>query len=199
MMMRTLLSRTLPFLCAGVLLAAPLALRAQSAAGLAPGTRVRVVDHATGRTVGTVSEVRGDTLVVLAGRGERRREVTLSVSSLRRLQVSRGRPSRPVSALQLGALGLVSGTVGGLAGATLPSLLSGERCDRRVDDLCFTTGESVAIGLLVGAPMGFALGAVAGFLFPQERWHSLSLPNAPVVTVSGHGDGVRLGLSIPLP
>lgn len=199
MMMRTLCSRALPFLCAGLLLAAPAALRAQSASDLALGTRVRVVDPASGRIVGTVAALRGDTLVVRSGRGARERTVTLSVSSLHRLQVSRGTPSRPVSALQLGALGLVSGSVGGVVGATVPRFVSGERCDRRVDDLCFTTGESVVLGLIVGAPMGLAVGAVAGFLFPQERWRSVSLQNAPTVTVRGRGDGVQLGLSIPLP
>jgi hypothetical protein len=199
MMMRTLVSRSLPFLCAGLLLAAPQALRAQSAADLAPGTRVRIVDPASGRVVGTVAERRGDTLVVLSGQGDRERAVTLSVSSIRRLHVSRGTPSRPVSALQFGALGLVSGSVGGLVGATVPNFVSGERCDPRVDELCFTTGESVVLGLIAGAPMGLAIGAVAGFLFPQERWRSVSLQNAPTVTVSGRGDGVQLGLSIPLP
>jgi hypothetical protein len=198
MMMKTVLSRVLPFLCAG-LLALPSAARAQTA-DLAPGTRVRVVDAGTGRVVGTVSAVRGDTLVVVSGKGEGAREVALSVSSIRRLQVSRGRPSRPLSALHGAGIGAVSGSVGGLLGMTAANLRYGGSCDGTADDLlCFSTGESALIAVMIGAPMGAVSGAALGFLFPQERWRSISTRHAPAFTVAPAGDAVQLGLSLRVP
>ncbi|HEX6373971.1 MAG TPA: hypothetical protein VF006_33895 [Longimicrobium sp.] len=196
--MRSLLSRAAPLLCAA-LLAAPCTLRAQSAAELSPGTRVRVVDPGTGRTVGTIEAVGPDSVVVLSGRGEGARRVTMSLSSIRTLQVSRGTPARPLSALRVAALGALTGTVGGVAGAVLPTLFSNEPCDRRTDDLCFGTTESVLMGVIIGAPFGAAWGAALGFVFPQERWRSVDLRNAPAVTLNGSADGVRLGLSIGVP
>lgn len=199
MMMKTVLSRVLPFLCAGML-ALPSAARAQTAADPAPGTRVRVVDAGTGRVVGTVSAVRGDTLVVVSGKGESAREVALSVSSIRRLQVSRGRPSRPLSALQGAGIGAVSGSVGGLLGITAANLRYGGPCDGTADDLlCFSTGEWALIAVMIGAPMGAASGAVLGFVFPQERWRSISTRHAPAFTVAPAGDAVQLGLSLRVP
>ncbi|HTE19005.1 MAG TPA: hypothetical protein VK689_11580, partial [Armatimonadota bacterium] len=103
-------------------------------------------------------------------------------------------------ALRGAGLGLVSGSVGGVVALTLPHLLATDRCHHTGDDfLCFSTGEWAALGLLLGAPMGLVTGAVTGFLFPEERWRSLSIPGAPVVAVSGRGDGVQLGVSIALP
>ncbi len=199
MMMKTVLSRVLPFLCAG-LLALPSAARAQTAADLSPGTRVRVVDAGTGRVVGTVSAVRGDTLVVVSGKGESAREVALSVSSIRRLQVSRGRPSRPLSALQGAGIGAVSGSVGGLLGITAANLRYRGPCDGTADDLmCFSTGEWALVAMMIGAPVGAAWGAALGFVFPQERWHSISTRHAPAFTVAPAGDAVRLGLSLRVP
>jgi hypothetical protein len=201
MMMKTVLSRVLPFLCAG-LLALPSAAPAQTAADLSPGTRVRVVDAGTGPVVGTVSAVRGDTLVVVSGKGAGAREVALSVSSIRRLQVSRGRPSRPLSALQGAAIGAVTGSVGGVLGTTIGSLQADESCGRAVagdDLLCFSTAEWAMIGVMIGAPMGAASGAALGFLFPQERWRSISTRHAPAFTVAPAGDAVRLGLSLRVP
>jgi hypothetical protein len=197
--MRIMLSRIVLFVCAA-LLAAPVALRAQSAAGLASGTRVRVVEPANGRTVGTVSEVRGDTLMVITGIGESWRVVALPLSSIRSLQVSRGRPSRHVSALQGAALGVLTGAAGGVAGMTIGTLAMQDSCDGSPDQLmCFTMAESAVLGIIIGAPMGAAWGAVAGFVFPQERWRSITVASPPVLTVNGSPGGVQLGLSITFP
>jgi hypothetical protein len=197
--MRIMLSRIGLFVCAA-LLAAPAVLRAQTVAELAPGARVRVVDPATGRIVGTVESVAGDNLVVRSGKGEDARTVTLSLSSIRSVQVSRGTPSRPVSALRGAALGLVTGAAGGVAGATIGHLSYQENCDGGADDwMCFTMAESALFGVIIGAPMGAAWGAVAGFVFPRERWRSITVANPPVLTVNGRPDGVQLGLSITFP
>lgn len=194
-----MLSRIVLLVCAA-LLAAPAALRAQPFSEFAPGARVRVVDPATGRTVGTVQSVAGDSLVVLSGKGEDARTVTFSLSSIRTLQVSRGKPSRPVSALQGAALGLLTGAAGGVAGTTIGYLSTQDDCDGSEDDwMCFSFAESTLLGVIIGAPMGAAWGAVAGFVFPQERWRSITVVNPPVLTVNGSPDGVQLGLSITLP
>jgi hypothetical protein len=197
--MRITLSRIVLFVCAVLLAGAP-ALRAQSVADLAPGARVRVVDPATGRVVGTVESVAGDSLVVLSGRGEHARTVTFSLASIRTLQVSRGKPSRPVSAVHGAALGLLTGAASGVAGATIGYLSYSDDCDGGTDDwVCFSMAESALIGVIIGAPMGAAWGAVAGFVFPQERWRSITVANPPVLTVNGSPDGVQLGLSITFP
>lgn len=197
--MRIMLSRVILFVCAA-LLAAPAALRAQTVAELAPGTRVRVVDPSTGRIVGTVESVAGDNLVVLSGKGEDARTFALSLSSIRSVQVSRGTPSRPVSALQGAALGALTGAAGGVAGATIGHLSYQDDCDGGEDDwVCFSMAESALIGVIIGAPMGAAWGAALGFVFPQERWRSITVANPPVLTVNGSPDGVRLGLSITFP
>jgi|GEM_PF-5162903 len=197
--MNTILGRLASLLCV-CLLALPSALRAQSVADLSPGTRVRVVDLGTGRIVGTVSAVRGDTLVVLAGKGDGAHEVALSVSSIRQLQVSRGRPSRAVSALQGAGIGMVTGALGGVAGATIGGMQSVEECRSGEEHaLCFSTGQWTLIGVMVGAPFGAAWGAAAGFLFPQERWSSLPIRNAPAITVAPSGDALRLGVSLSVP
>lgn len=194
-----MLSRTVPLLCAA-LLAAPPTLRAQSVEEIAPGTRMRAVDAASGRVVGTLAEIRGDTLVVRSGRGEREHLVTLSVSSLRRLQVSRGTPSRPLSALQGAGIGAVSGAVGGVAGVTLARLSFDDDCDGTEDDLlCLSGARWTLIGVVIGAPLGAAWGAAIGFVFPQERWRSLPIRGAPAVTLNGSAGGLQLALSIPVP
>lgn len=197
--MRIVLSRVVLLVCAA-LLAAPVALRAQTVADLAPGARVRVVDPATGRIVGTVESVAGDDLVVLSGRGDAARTVTLSLSSIRSVQVSGGTPSRPVSALHGAALGLLAGAASGVAGATIGHLSHQDDCDGGEDDwVCFSMAESALIGVIIGAPMGAAWGAALGFVFPQERWRSITVAGPPVLTVNGSPDGVQLGLSITFP
>jgi hypothetical protein len=179
------------------LLAAPAAVQAQAAEELAAGTRVRVAAPATGRLVGTVSEVRGDTLLVLSRRGVH----ALPLSSVRTLQVSRGRPTRLASALEGGAAGLVLGVVSGAAGAVLGDLtISDDDCNGGEDDLlCFSTGQWALIGALAGAPLGVAYGAVAGFVFPRERWRSVGVGSAPVLAVQPSAAGVGISLSIPTP
>jgi hypothetical protein len=199
MIMKTVLSRVVLALGA-CLLASPPALRAQVVDDLAPGTRVRVVEPGTGRIVGTVSALRGDTLVVLSGSGSSARTVSLPVSSMRSLQVSRGRPSRPASALRGAAIGLASGAVAGLVGATAPSLFMDEPCDRTADDLlCLSTAEWAMFGVLFGAPAGAAWGGAVGFLFPQERWHSISARTAPTLSLTTSGAAVQLGISLHVP
>lgn len=184
-------------LAGAALLAIPAAARAQPMEELAAGTRVRVAAPATGRLVGTVSAVRGDTLLVLSRGGVH----ALPLSSVRTLQVSRGRPTRLESALEGGAAGLVLGIVGGAAGAVLGDLtISDGDCNGSEDDLlCFSTGEWALIGAVAGAPLGVAYGAVVGFVFPRERWRSVGVQSGPVLAVQPSSAGLGISLSIPAP
>lgn len=188
-------ARVSPLVCAALLAIAP-AVRAQPADALSAGTRVRVSAPATGRLVGTITEVRRDTLLVLA----RGKVHALPVSSIRALQVSRGRPPRLASALEGGAIGLLTGAVGGAASLALPSLVVPDACDREGDGvLCFSTGEWALLGVVIGAPLGAASGAVAAFISPRERWRSVTARSAPALTVQPQAAGVRVGLSLTVP
>lgn len=188
-------TRIFPLWSAALLATAP-AVQGQSTADLPAGTRVRVVEQATGRLVGTVTEVRRDTLLVLA-RGEVH---ALPISSIRTLQVSRGRPPRLASALEGGAIGLLTGAIGGAASLAIPSLVVPDACDREGDGvLCFSTGEWALVGVVIGAPLGAVSGAVAGFVFPRERWRSVTDRTTPAVTVHPEAAGVRVGLSLTVP
>lgn len=186
------LARIFPLVGAALLAITP-AVQAQSIADLPAGTRVRVAEPAAGRLEGTVTEVRRDTLLVLA-RGEVH---ALPISSIRTLQVSRGRPSRGASALQGGAIGLLTGAIGGAASLAIPSLLVPDACDREGDGvLCFSTGEWALVGAVIGAPLGAASGALVGMISPRERWRSVTARAAPALTVQPQAAGVRVGLSL---
>lgn len=188
-----------PLLAVVLLLAAGMAEPAvaqSSAADLAAGTRVRVVEPGSGRLVGTVSGVRGDTLLVVAGG----REHTLSIPSIRSLQVSRGRSPRLASALEGGAIGLLTGAIGGAASLALPSLVVPDSCDREGDGvLCFSTGEWALVGVVIGAPLGAASGAVLRFVSPRERWRPIATLGAPTITLAPQATGLGVGLSLAVP
>ncbi|HLM68055.1 MAG TPA: hypothetical protein VK358_11035, partial [Longimicrobium sp.] len=146
--------------------------------------------------VGTVTAVRRDTLLVFA-RGEVH---AVPISSIRTLQVSRGRAPRLTSALESGAVGLLSGAIGGALALAIPSLLGPDACDREGDGvLCFSTGEWALVGAAVGAPIGAASGAVAGFVSPRERWRPVVTRGAPSITLQPQAAGVRVGLSLAVP
>lgn len=187
--------KVFPLLCAALLLVPP-TVRGQSMAELPTGTRVRVAEQARERLVGTVTEVRRDTLLVLA-RGEVH---ALPISSIRTLQVSRGRPPRGASVLEGGAIGLLTGAIGGAVSLAIPSLVVPDACDREGDGvLCFSTGEWALVGVAIGAPLGAASGALAGLISPRERWRSVTARGAPALTVQPQAAGMRVGLSLTVP
>ena len=188
-------TRIFPLVGAALLTVAP-AVQGQSMADLPAGTRVRVAEQAAGRLVGTISGVRRDTLLVLA-RGQVH---ALPISSIRTLQVSRGRPPRGAAALEGGAIGLLTGAIGGAASLAIPSLVMPDACDREGDGvLCFSTGEWALVGVAIGAPLGAVSGAVAGLISPRERWRPVTARGAPALTVKAQPAGVRIGLSLTAP
>lgn len=147
----------------------PAALRAQFPTEVATGARVRVWIPESYRQAegplrrqllrGTVEGVAGDTLRLrIAGTAG---VVPIARPAVRRLEVSAG-VSRPASAVERA----VGGAIGGAVGWALmndPDRSGGPsyRTDWR------------AAG--VGAAWGAGIGAVAGFVFPHERWRRLRL------------------------
>jgi hypothetical protein len=109
---------------------------------------------------GTVSSATVDTLR-LAVPGT---EGTLSVarSSIMRLDVSRGRPSRGASALERA----VGGAIVGAISVALDNDPAGKRWPHYSRD--WRAAEE-------GAKWGAAFGAALGFIFPTERWRRVKL------------------------
>ena len=108
--------------------------------------------------IGTVAGVGGDTLYLevpsTAGR------LAVPRASVRRLSVSRGVPSRLESALRHGFEWAVAGAL---------SFYAAQHYD---DDAPFDSDGEAA---LVGAGIGFGLGALLGAVSPSERWRRLRL------------------------
>jgi hypothetical protein len=127
---------------------------------IAQGTRVRIEWMGTTqrhRAVGTVHELRADSLVLADRAGVR----TFALARLSRIDVrvprSRGRGA--ARGAGLGALaGLAVGLAVGAYGAT--------HC--RASDMC---GYGWVVGSAIGGPIvGLALGAIVGAGAPGERW-----------------------------
>ena len=147
-------------------LAAAQSLEAQWPARIVPGARVRArlpeMQYQQGNQRGhllrgRVSRLSADTLYLA---------ITDSVGPLaiprhliQRLDYSRGVPSRLSSAL---TRGLVSGAV--LAGVLA-----------LWNELEEDPGTSTGDAALIGAAVGFGTGAIAGAIFPIERWKSVKL------------------------
>lgn len=143
---------------------------AQSAGPLQDGVRVRVWLPESYRQEqgpwrrqqlrGVLASATSDTLrVSVPGT-----EGTLAIArgSVMRLDVSRGRPSRPASAIERALAGAVVGAIT----AALNNDPSGERWPNYSRD--WRAAEE-------GAKWGAALGAVVGFTFPTERWRRVRL------------------------
>lgn len=88
---------------------------------------------------------------------------TLAVSrqSMTRIDVSRGRPSRPISAIERAVAGAVVGAIT----AALQNDPYGSRSPNYSRD--WRAAEE-------GAKWGAAFGAIVGFTFPTERWRRVS-------------------------
>jgi hypothetical protein len=109
---------------------------------------------------GTVTSVAGDTMrIAVPGT-----EGTLAVarSSITRLDVSRGRPSRGASALERAFAGAIVGAIS----VALDNDPDGKRWPHYSRD--WRAAEE-------GAKWGAAFGAVLGFAFPTERWRRVRL------------------------
>lgn len=150
--------------------AGPAALHAQFPAEVQPGARVRAwipepyrqEDGPARRQLlrGTVASVTPDTLrLSVPGTVG-----TLSIprADVRRLQISRGAPSRPASAIERA----IGGAMGGAIGWGLMN------DPRRTGGPHYRTDWRAAG---VGAAWGAGFGAVVGLLFPHEQWRGVRL------------------------
>jgi hypothetical protein len=152
-------------------LAGASAARAQFPADVQRGQRVRVwlpepytqMNGPMHRQLlrGDVQDVVGDTLrlSVPGAIG------TLAVSraSIRRLEISRGKPSRVASMLERG--------IGGAIVGALTAFVSSEAYSHY-----FETRRSVGDATLAGAAWGGGIGAAIGLVLPTERWRRIRLP-----------------------
>jgi hypothetical protein len=110
------------------------------------------------RTVGTVLEVRGDSLALTSSGGERR----FALARLERIDV-RVRRSRARGAARGAGLGTLTGFgIGLVVGA-----LRAAGCPRQPDDYCEL---AILVGPVVGVAVGLPLGVVIGTGSPGERW-----------------------------
>jgi hypothetical protein len=160
-----------PYALALLLVATPVAGRAQALDSLAPDARVRVDLPATGRSwrgrdqaqsvIGTLVGLRADTMLLAVRAGAV--PVRIPLASTRAVFVTRGRPPR----WQAAARGAV---VPALMGAAL-SAVSGSIRRRDGDP---NPGRMA----LSSAAWGAASGAVLGAWSPKERWRRLTVPSA---------------------
>ena len=134
------------------------------------GSRVRVLSaedpaarsatHGSGPLVGRVVSVQRDSVTVETSRGG----VIMPFKNMSRLQVSHRSRN-----LKRGAL------IGGLVGFAVVTTLFVAAFDAE-DDYAISTGNSVAIGALIGAPAGGLIGLGIGAL--ASPWHDVPLPRA---------------------
>jgi hypothetical protein len=158
---------------------------AQVGGPVQPGQRVRVqstVAH-TPVLIGAVEAVGTDTLVVRRADGAGAGVATaMPLSSIARLQVSRGRHSKWLTGLALGAgVGAASGAVIGAA-------------THKDNDILFSTGDNAVLGAIVFTPVGALTGMVIGLLVKTERWQTVPLDR--VSPSMGRGPDGRLNFAV---
>lgn len=157
------------------------AFAASQPAGLTAGARVRVTAPRDdlNKHVGTVLEVRGDSVVIAGQRGSR----SIALENVTALDVSTGlRTQVRRSALVGFAAGGVLGGIVGVASYEDP------------DFFFSSAAEMGAVSALFFGGIGMATGAVVGALQRTDRWERQALPVKAAIGGSRSG-GVRLSFS----
>jgi hypothetical protein len=160
-------------------------------ATLGVGSRVRLQAEGGLRLKGLVVATDAETLTLSLEGGATR---DVAWSSVRKIDVSRGRRSAGGGFLRGAGIGLAAGaTVGALAGA-----LSGDDPPCQDCWFRFSAGEKAAIdGVLLGG-VGTILGGVTGAVAPGERWERAGEPKVRLTAQtdpSGRGAGLALRLA----
>lgn len=121
-----------------------------------------IAAHGKRTLVGRVLSVQDESLTVATSRGA----VVIPFKTITRLEVSHRSRN-----LKRGAL------IGGLVGFAVVTTLFVAAFDAD-DDYAISTGQSFAIGALIGAPAGGVIGLGVGALAPS--WHDFPVPRAAV-------------------
>ncbi|MEX1186311.1 MAG: hypothetical protein WEA80_06955 [Gemmatimonadaceae bacterium] len=156
-------------------------------AGLGAGSRVRVTSPRDdlNKHVGTVLEVRGDSVVIAGRHGSR----TIALANVTRLDVSTG------TRRHVGRGALIGLGVGALLGLTV--------VDEGVEDctdeflICpvpVSRAQMATAGALVSGAAGVVIGAIVGAFVKSDRWESRSAPFRAAIN-PGRSGGVQLSLS----
>jgi len=155
-----------------------------------PGDRIRVLfaDPATGRletiTGHLVWESSHEMGVQAGAHGSVR---TLSLASIRRLEVSKGRRSapNPGRGATIGAMvGLAAGIPLGQWSAGMCGL-GGDPCPQAVVEMA-----------VLFAGLGAAIGALLGLTRTAERWESVGIGRANLVFLPGPRHGFGIGITV---
>lgn len=140
-----------------------------------PGTRVRVwteVNEKGPRTTGRVAAWNSDSLILNpVGAGNRR---SIPVTSVSRMDVSRGQWSMGMGALRGGGAGFL---IGGVSGVALVYLSPEDGFGTRQD-------WAPVVGSFLGG-IGAVIGALIGASRPGERWERVPLPGRVSISPSG--------------
>ena len=163
------------------LTAAPLtAIASQESPVVKPGDRVRIMAPSVSRApfAGTLVTLQTDSLVVQGGANTWR----LSLASVERVELSRGRKSNV----------LLGAGIGLLVGAGIGAMI-GSGCDT---ELFATKGECIALGAGVFGGAGALVGAISGALTRTERWAEVPLDDLRISIMPRRGGRVQFMASL---
>ncbi len=168
-----------------ILLMVPAMAETQSAT-LAVGARVRVTSPSDdlNKHVATVTEVRGDSVVVAGRTGSR----TIGLSNVTALEVSTGTRNRVMRD------GLIGFGAGALLGVAFGVSAEDECSEEYICLVPASSGEFAAVGAVVFGAVGLVTGAIIGAFDRADRWERASLPVRASIGPSRSG-GVSLNFS----
>lgn len=166
----------------------PLSVGAQ-AESVAPGARVRVTaptDNLKG-AIGTVAEVRVDSIVLVSKGGSR----AVALTNITRLDVSTGRRSMFLRDTGIGlGIGTLAGVVIGYA--------TYQECEEEGFMSCFLVpedrGQAAMWGGVVGGAAGTLTGALIGVFHRGDRWRPVRVSTKVAVRPAA-GGGITVGLT----
>jgi len=155
------------------------------APAITAGTRVRVTSrvHDYNRKVATVNELRGDSVVLVAGS----RPVTMALSDLDQIQVSVGRRRTVLRGM------LAGGLIGAVGGAVIGAVTY-QPCE----GFClFVPDNAAEAGVLTGTVLGVvgvAVGGIVGAFNTTDRWGPATAPGR-ISLAPAPGGRVAVGLT----
>lgn len=165
-------------------LVVPLGTEAQ-APDLVVGARVRVTSpqHHFNRDVATVTELRGDSIVLTSKMGTR----AVALSNVTELHISAGTRNQ---VMRNGLIGLGAGALIGIAAG----LTTENECDEEVPCLVVPASGArfAAAGALIFGGAGFVAGAVTGLFTRGDRWVAVTPPARATVGITRTGASIGI-------